>query len=103
MIEPKAGSRLRSAVCETEVVVIKNTSSGWVLECGGAPMVLATAPDLRVEVPEPPYDGGTTLGKRYVDTSETIEVLCTKPGSGSLAIGTTQLSVKSAKPLPASD
>jgi hypothetical protein len=38
-----------------------------------------------------------------VDAEQTLEVLCTKPGDGSLSIGDTPLQVKEAKPLPASD
>jgi hypothetical protein len=43
------------------------------------------------------------LGKRYVDEAGTIEVLCTKPGDGALALDGQPLEVKSAKPLPSSD
>jgi hypothetical protein len=43
------------------------------------------------------------VGKRYVDPDESIEVLCTKAGAGSLSIGDAALAVKGAKPLPASD
>lgn len=47
--------------------------------------------------------GGTALGKRYVNEDESLEVLCTKPGDGSLALSGTPLGLKEAKPLPASD
>ena len=47
--------------------------------------------------------GGTQIGKRYVDEAGTLELLCTKPGEGSLALGEEQLSLKEAKPLPSSD
>ena len=46
---------------------------------------------------------GTLLGKRYVDDGETMEVLCTKPGTGSLGVNGVSLQLKEAKPLPASD
>ena len=46
---------------------------------------------------------GTLLGKRYTDEAGTIEVLCTKPGDGSIGLGQTALTLKEAKPLPASD
>ena len=45
---------------------------------------------------------GTLMGKRYVDDSG-AEVLVTKAGKGTLSIGSTHLSLKEAKPLPASD
>jgi hypothetical protein len=43
------------------------------------------------------------LGKRYADEETGTEVLCTKPGEGSLSIGDVPLPFKDAKPLPASD
>ena len=45
---------------------------------------------------------GTLMGKRYVDDGG-AEVLVTKAGKGTLSIGSTPLSLKEAKPLPASD
>jgi len=42
------------------------------------------------------------MGKRYVDEGG-AEVLVTKAGVGTLSIGGTPLSLKEAKPLPASD
>jgi hypothetical protein len=46
---------------------------------------------------------GTTLGKRYVSPAGDLELLCTKPGKGSLAVSGTPLVLKEAKPLPSSD
>ena len=48
-------------------------------------------------------DGGTLMGKRYVNPEETLELLCTKPGTGSLGVGDALLEIKESKPLPASD
>jgi len=48
-------------------------------------------------------DGGTLLGKRYGDADLGLEILCTKPGRGSLSLHEVPLMVKEAKPLPASD
>lgn len=42
------------------------------------------------------------MGKRYVDDSG-AKVPVTKAGAGTRTIGTTPLSLKEAKPLPASD
>jgi hypothetical protein len=53
--------------------------------------------------PEPGFDEGTQMGKRYTDGDGSLEVLCTKPGSSSLSIGETLLVLKEAKPLPSSD
>ena len=54
---------------------------------------------------EPAADAkdGTALGKRYVNADESLEILCTKAGEGSLGANGTLLSLKEAKPLPASD
>lgn len=55
-------------------------------------------------VPAPHQDGaGAQLGKRYTDTDGSLEVLCTRAGTGALALGGTPLGQKAAKPLPASD
>jgi hypothetical protein len=43
------------------------------------------------------------MGKRYVDSAETIELLCTKPGDGVPALNGELLQLNEAKPLPASD
>lgn len=96
------GSRWRSAVDDTEVIVVKAPTSEVDLECGGHPMA---APDAAPSG-DPIADGhreGTLLGKRYVDDEVGIEVLCTKPGEGSLAVSGRPLGLKEAKPLPSSD
>jgi hypothetical protein len=46
---------------------------------------------------------GTLLGKRYVDEPTGLEVLCTKPGAGGLAVDGRELTIKAPKALPASD
>jgi hypothetical protein len=43
------------------------------------------------------------MGKRYVTADGTIELLCVKPGKGSLALNGVALQIKEAKPLPSSD
>jgi len=95
----KAGTRLKSIVCDTEVMVIRGADV--VVECGGAPMAEAR-PAARAAI-NTRFAQGTLIGKRYVDAAGTIELLCVKPGQGSLAIGGVALQVKDAKPLPASD
>ena len=97
----KPGSRFTSSVCTTQVIVVKG--AGEVdLRCGGAPMLAAGAA-ADGGLPAEGAAGGTLMGKRYVDPDETVEVLCTKPGDGSLGIGDALLDLKEAKPLPASD
>jgi hypothetical protein len=46
---------------------------------------------------------GTKLGKRYVEKGGQLEVLCSKAGVGTLTSAGERLSLKTAKPLPASD
>jgi hypothetical protein len=96
------GSRLRSVADATEVVVVRPPAEPIDLRCGGHPMVPLDS-DAPAATPSPDHAGGTLLGKRYVDAGQTLEVLCTKPGDGSLSVGDEPLQVKEAKPLPASD
>ncbi len=53
--------------------------------------------------PDAGLDEGTLMGKRYVDADDTVEILCTKPGAGTLSMGDQPLVLKEAKPLPSSD
>ena len=102
-MELKAGSRWRSAACDTEVVVVKSPGGELDLGCGGHPLVpideeapgsLALAEGLA---------DGSPVGKRFTDDDETIELLVTKAGEGSLHLGDQKLHLKGAKPLPSSD
>jgi len=43
------------------------------------------------------------IGKRYVDDVAGVEVLCVKAGAGPLTFAGRELTIKAAKPLPASD
>ena len=95
----KPGTKLKSAVCDTEVMVIRGTD--LIAECGGAPMA-AERPAERGTL-DPAFAQGTKIGKRYVDAAGSCELLCVKAGQGSLSIGGVALKVKDAKPLPSSD
>jgi hypothetical protein len=98
----KAGSRLKSAVCDTQVMVIATPAGDVTLTCGGAPMVDATSNAARGAI-HPDHKNGTQIGKRYVNDDSSLELLCTKPGEGSLAVGGAPLKLKEAKALPSSD
>jgi len=98
----KPGTRLRSSVCDVEVIVIKAPSAEVDLRCGGLAMV-AVGADRPGGVAEAGFDAGTQVGKRYTDDSGHLELLCTKGGSSSLSLGETLLILKNAKPLPSSD
>jgi hypothetical protein len=98
----KNGTRLRSQVCDTQVIVVKAADTLDDLRCGGQPMV-ALDSDRPVDgTPDPAFADGSAMGKRYVDEGG-AEVLVTKAGAGSLSVGATALALKEAKPLPASD
>ena len=103
MAKLKPGSRIRSAVCATEVMVVAAPAEDMELTCGGAPMIALDAePTASTEI-SPDAKGGTKIGKRYVDAEGTIELLCTKPGEGALGLRGELLVTKEAKPLPSSD
>jgi hypothetical protein len=103
MAQLKAGTRMRSAVCATEVMVIAAPARDVEVTCGGVPMIAINAEPPAGASPSPAAAKGTALGKRYVSEAGDLELLCTKPGQGSLGVEGTLLSVKEAKPLPSSD
>jgi hypothetical protein len=100
-MELKAGQRLKSAVCTTEVMIVKGKGD-IDLRCGGHPLV-AHGTDGSGEAIAEGHDTGSLLGKRHADDDLGLEVLVTKPGKGSLAISDVPLPFKDAKPLPSSD
>jgi hypothetical protein len=98
----RAGQQLVSAVDSTAVIVIKAPAQEGTLTCGGVAMTMAGEQVCAAE-PDPSLMGGTQIGKRYVDQGDTIQVLCTKAGGGTLALDGQPLVIQAAKPLPASD
>lgn len=99
----KNGARLQSQVCDTQVIVVKAGSAEATLTCGGVPMIELGGAAAEGLTLDDNAAGGTILGKRYVDVDNTIELLATKAGAGSLALDGVLLAIKSAKPLPSSD
>ena len=104
-MELKAGARLRSTVDEVEVIVVKAPGVAVDLRAGGRPMVpIDGNRSAGAEAgADPTFQEGTVLGKRYVDASGELEVLCTKAGPSSLSMSDEPLATKQAKPLPSSD
>jgi hypothetical protein len=99
----KPGTRLYSAVCPTELIVVKAPAAEAELTIGGAAALTdASGRDPDGTVADG-HGGGCLMGKRYVDDGDTIELLCTKAGDGVPALDGSPLSLKEAKPLPASD
>lgn len=102
-MELKPGSRWRSAVCETELVVVRPPRTAVVLECGGRPVISHTTPRPEVAGPSPAFAGGSVAGKRYIDPETGVELLCTKAGAGALGLEGRVIQAAEAKKLPSSD
>ncbi len=97
----KVGSRLKSAVCGGEVMVVLAPEGENTLTCGGAPM--AESVDEPSGSVDPDHAEGIQIGKRYVGCDGALEVLCVKAGDGSLAVNGEPLAMKDAKKLPKTD
>lgn len=98
----KNGTRLQSQVCDTQVIVVRASEGLDDLRAGGAPLIPVGETAAEGLSLDPTLSDGNLMGKRYVDESG-AEILVTKAGAGTLSIGTTPLTIKEAKPLPASD
>ena len=94
----KAGTKLKSAVCDTEVVVIRGAARSW-----SAAVCPWSSKRRRSAADQPAFAQRHKIGKRYVDAAGTLELLCVKAGQGSLSIAGVALQLKEAKPLPSSD
>jgi hypothetical protein len=100
----RSGLRMKSQVCATEVIVIRPGAGTARLCCGGVPMVERDAEIAAGAVAVPGRLRGSVLGKRYTSPDdETLELLVTAAGEGTLGDGDADLVPKTAKPLPASD
>jgi hypothetical protein len=102
-MELSAGQKLRSAVCDAQVVVVKAPAEPVEIECGGAAMVPDGDPSAGSGKPDTSLGEAVMLGKRYADDDLGLELLCTKAGEGALSVDGRVLPVKGAKPLPSSD
>ena len=103
MADLKTGSRLRSATCTTEAMVISVPDDVVEVSCGGVSMIdVAQTPPAGLSV-SPDAAEGSKLGTRYVNDGGGLELLCTKAGDGSLAANGVLLKLKEAKKLPSSD
>lgn len=101
----KSGSRLRCAICTSEVIVITAPADEVELQCGGELMlpIEQSTSETSQKKPHTDFGEGTSIGKRYVDAEAAVELLCTKAGTGSLPLSGHVMGLKSAKPLPSSD
>jgi hypothetical protein len=99
----KTGSRLRSQVDDTELIVIKAPATDVDLLIGGHPAIdVGTEPAAGLNL-DPAHSDGSLLGKRYTRAAADIELLVTKGGEGSMSIDGETLEPKESKPLPSSD
>ena len=98
----KPGQRLKSAVCDAEVMVIKADGDSSIA-CGGVPMLAAGDAPAAGVAADPEQMKGCQVGKRYVNADQNLELLCVKAGAVSLAYDGAELLVKGSKNLPSSD
>jgi hypothetical protein len=99
----RPGLKLRSGVCDAQVVVVKAPSEPVELGCGGVPLLEEGQEPEGSASLDPSLGDGPLLGKRYADEEIGLELLCTRAGTGALTVDGRPLAVKGAKPLPASD
>ena len=96
----KAGMKLSSTVCQTQIMALRVPADALEITCGGAPMA---SEDGEKGAINSDLAGGTLVGKRYVDEGETMEFLCTRGGDGTVQVNGVSLDIKQAKQLPSSD
>ena len=102
-MDVKVGSRWKSAVCGTEIIIVRAPNEAVSLACGGHEVVGMQDAVAAGTAPEAGQANGTQLGKRYTDEATGIEVLCVRSGAGSLTVDGRSLELKNPKRLPASD
>lgn len=99
----RPGQKLRSALCDAQVVVVRAPLVEVEVGCGGHPLLEdGQQPDGAPQL-DATLGDGPLLGKRYNDEELGLELLCTRPGKGALTVDGRLLTVKGAKPLPSSD
>lgn len=99
----KPGMRLKSAVSDVEIMVVKgNPGIAVNLCCGGEP-VLEMGEQANADASRADIDGETLMGKRYVNAEQSIELLCTRGGQGALSVDDTPMTPREARALPSSD
>lgn len=99
----KPGARYKSAVSDAQVMIVKAPAGEFDLACGGVAMVGGAAPAPAGAALAAGDTGEVLIGKRYVNADESLELLCTKGGKGTLTLDGSALEIKQAKQLPSSD
>ncbi len=98
-----AGMRLSGAACTTEIVVVKAPQAPVDLRIGGHPALKPGEDRVDATAVTTPPEAAAVMGKRYVDVTGELEVLCVKAGAGAISVGDDLCEIKDAKPLPSSD
>ena len=103
-MKPRLGQVLASTVDSTTVIVVRAPAADIDLTCAGVamwdPRGGGASP---VGEPDPSQLSGTQMGKRYADERTGLELLCTRPGEGTIAVNGVPLLQQGPKLLPASD
>lgn len=102
-VQYKVGTKLKSAVCDAQIILLRVPARPIDLRIGGAAPLTDGASRPEGAALDPAWAGGCLTGKRYCDVAETIELLCTKGGQGGISMDGTALGIKQAKQLPSSD
>jgi hypothetical protein len=101
-MELRPGTRLESATCDAQFVVVRAPSGTDVdVRCGGSPLEPLGTVTERVGITL--TGEAVQIGKRYAEEELGLELLCTRTGEGALTHGEEPLFLMGAKPLPASD
>jgi len=98
----KTGARLKSCVCDGEVMVVSAPDTDIEITCGGTAMADPAEASKSGEV-NPDHAVGIAIGKRYVSEAGDVELLCVKAGDGGLAVNGALLLQKDTKKLPKTD
>ena len=99
----KPGVRLLCSGSTSEFIVVR-ADGEYELSLGGNLPLLSRGDPQNEPSPLPGWSEGALLGKRYIsDDHNSLELLCTKAGSGVPGLNGAPLTIKDAKPLPASD
>lgn len=99
----KVGQSLVSAIDATTVIVIRAPETEVSVTCGGPEMRDGKGDASQNGIADPAQQDGTLIGKRYAAEEVGVELLCTKAGTGTLALNGVPLPVRAPKPLPSSD
>jgi hypothetical protein len=103
-MKPRLGQLLASTVDSTTVIVVRAPDGEIDLTCAGVEM---WDPRGGGACPAGEADSaqlaGSQMGKRYGDERIGLELLCTKPGKGTIAVNGVPLALLGPKLLPASD